>query len=80
MTRHWHAPPDFKNSETFATLEVNPRSSTTFMASMFSDGKITVSSITTALQASSLASLSDTGISSNNSENEVKDLSLKAFG
>ncbi len=39
------------------------------MASMFSEGKITVSSITTALQASSLASLSDTGINSNNSEN-----------
>ena len=50
------------------------------MASMFSDGKITVSSITTALQASSLASLSDTGINSNNSENALKELSLKASG
>ena len=50
------------------------------MASMFSDGKITVSSMTTALQASSLASLSDTGINSNNSENVLKESSLKASG
>ena len=60
--------------------EISDSTSTSFMASMFSDGKITVSSITTALQASSLASLSDTGINSNNSENALNELSLKASG
>ena len=80
MTRHWHAPPDLRNSDTFATSVMKPSFSTVLIASISSLGKITVLFMTTALQASLLASCSVTGIKLNKLSKVLSDLFTKASG
>ena len=80
ITRHWHAPPDLRNYETYAATALSTSSQTFYITSISSEGKMTVSLITTALHANLFASSSETGIKLKRSENSDRDSSLNAFG